>query len=47
MFASWKFFSVRIENEEQALLCFFKDDYLRYQKCVGTGLPGIRGYMTD
>lgn len=43
--ASWKFFSERIYDEERSLVRFFGDDYLRYQREVGTGLPFIRGFV--
>lgn len=42
--ASWKFFEDRITFEELTLLDFFGDDYVDYQRRVGTGLPFIRGY---
>ncbi|XP_077997986.1 protein-S-isoprenylcysteine O-methyltransferase-like [Glandiceps talaboti] len=42
--ASWRFFSERIEDEEILLLNFFGEEYIDYQKRVGTGLPLIRGY---
>ncbi|KAK6639898.1 hypothetical protein RUM43_008173 [Polyplax serrata] len=41
---SWQFFNVRIHHEEHTLLYFFGRDYLDYQKRVGTGLPGIKGF---
>ena len=44
---SWKFFNDRIVVEEIALLNFFGEDYLDYQKKVGTGLPFIKGYRME
>ncbi|XP_076180826.1 isoprenylcysteine carboxylmethyltransferase ste14 isoform X1 [Ptiloglossa arizonensis] len=41
---SWRFFHDRILIEEVTLLNFFKQDYVEYQKVVGTGLPFIPGY---
>ena len=41
--ASWAFFNDRIHDEEEALLHFFGQKYVDYQKCVGTGLPFIYG----
>lgn len=41
---SWKFFHDRIFIEEISLLNFFGNDYVQYQKKVGTGLPFISGY---
>lgn len=41
---SWRFFRERIYEEEIYLLNFFGEDYLDYQKSVGTGLPFIVGY---
>lgn len=45
--ASWKFFHDRILFEEITLLNFFGEDYLEYQKRVGTGLPFISGYKVN
>jgi len=45
--ASWKFFNARIHDEEITLLNFFGEDYVRYQKKVGTGLPFIKGYRLE
>ncbi|XP_013785267.1 protein-S-isoprenylcysteine O-methyltransferase-like [Limulus polyphemus] len=45
--ASWKFFKTRIIEEEITLLNFFGEDYVMYQKRVGTGLPFIRGYRLE
>ena len=42
--ASWNFFNERIQEEEVTLLYFFEEDYLDYQKKVGTGLPFIKGF---
>lgn len=44
---SWKFFKDRIGVEEIMLLNFFGQEYVDYQRLVGTGLPGIRGYVVD
>ena len=44
---SWKFFKVRIYEEELTLLNFFREDYVDYQKRVGTGLPFIYGYRIE
>jgi protein-S-isoprenylcysteine O-methyltransferase len=43
--ASWLFFYNRINTEEIALLNFFGDDYVKYQKTTKTGLPFIKGYQ--
>ncbi|KAG1661242.1 Protein-S-isoprenylcysteine O-methyltransferase [Nymphon striatum] len=43
--AAWKFFSVRIAEEEITLLNFFGQDYVNYQRNVGTGIPFINGYI--
>lgn len=43
--ASWKFFDVRIHEEERTLVYFFGLDYVRYQERVRTGLPFIKGYV--
>ncbi|XP_063983742.1 protein-S-isoprenylcysteine O-methyltransferase [Diachasmimorpha longicaudata] len=45
--ASWRFFHDRVVLEEITLLNFFGDDYVNYQKEVGTGLPFISGYKID
>jgi len=42
--ASWKFFHVRITEEERTLIGFFGEEYISYQRGVGTGLPFIVGY---
>ncbi|XP_043260006.1 protein-S-isoprenylcysteine O-methyltransferase [Colletes gigas] len=47
MVASWKFFHDRILIEEITLLNFFGEDYVEYQKNVGTGLPFISGYKVN
>ena len=39
---SWRFFSARIEEEERALLNFFKLDYHEYQKRVWSGVPFVQ-----
>ncbi|XP_053982844.1 protein-S-isoprenylcysteine O-methyltransferase [Hylaeus volcanicus] len=44
---SWKFFHDRILIEEITLLNFFGQDYIQYQKQVGTGLPFISGYKVN
>jgi len=43
--ASWKFFQERILIEEITLVNFFQQEYVDYQKRVGTGVPFIRGYV--
>ncbi|XP_076237243.1 isoprenylcysteine carboxylmethyltransferase ste14 [Calliopsis andreniformis] len=45
--ASWRFFHDRILIEEITLLNFFGQDYINYQKEVGTGLPFISGYKVN
>ncbi|KAF7988115.1 hypothetical protein HCN44_007609 [Aphidius gifuensis] len=45
--ASWRFFHDRVILEEITLLNFFDDQYVNYQKQVGTGLPFISGYRID
>ncbi|KAJ8022090.1 Protein-S-isoprenylcysteine O-methyltransferase [Holothuria leucospilota] len=45
--ASWRFFKERVEDEEITLLHFFGEDYLNYQKKVGTKLPFIKGYRLE
>ena len=42
---SWRFFNERVFEEEITLLNFFGEEYVNYQKKVGTGLPFINGYM--
>ena len=42
--ASWKFFKGRVEIEEETLVDFFGEDYIEYQRKVGTGLPFINGF---
>ncbi|XP_011685089.1 PREDICTED: protein-S-isoprenylcysteine O-methyltransferase [Wasmannia auropunctata] len=44
---SWTFFHDRVLIEEMTLLNFFGDDYVEYQKRVGTGLPFISGYKIN
>jgi len=39
------FFKFRIEVEEQNLVFFFGKEYRLYQSRVGTGIPGINGYV--
>jgi len=41
---TFAFFNGRIYAEEYTLVAFFGDEYCRYQKQVGTGLPGITGF---
>ncbi|CAG9768465.1 unnamed protein product [Ceutorhynchus assimilis] len=45
IFASWSFFKSRIYIEEITLLNFFGQQYVDYQKIVGTGIPFIKGYQ--
>lgn len=45
--ASWRFFHDRVLIEEITLLNFFGQDYVEYQKDVGTGLPFISGYKVN
>lgn len=45
--ASWMFFNERVHFEEMTLINFFEQDYLDYQKSVGTGLPFIKGFIVD
>lgn len=42
---SWKFFYERILVEELALINFFLDKYVEYQRATPTGVPFIRGYV--
>ncbi|KAA0202804.1 hypothetical protein HAZT_HAZT010110 [Hyalella azteca] len=42
---SWLFFKERITFEEMTLISFFGQEYIDYQKRVGTGLPFIKGYL--
>ena len=45
VWASWRFFSDRIHDEEITLIYFFGDDYLAYQKNVTTvGVPFVKGF---
>ncbi|XP_046613277.1 protein-S-isoprenylcysteine O-methyltransferase isoform X1 [Neodiprion virginianus] len=44
---SWRFFQQRVLLEEMTLINFFGQDYVDYQKQVGTGLPLISGYKFD
>ncbi|EFA84442.1 prenylcysteine methyltransferase [Heterostelium album PN500] len=41
-YASWKFFEDRIEDEEEALIDFFGNDYVEYKKKVWSGIPLIK-----
>ncbi|XP_017876011.1 protein-S-isoprenylcysteine O-methyltransferase [Ceratina calcarata] len=45
--AAWKFIRDRIYFEETTLLNFFGQDYVDYQKKVGTGMPFISGYKLN
>lgn len=45
--ASWRFFAARIPNEEELLVQFFREDYVRYMKRVGTGVPMVGGYPVE
>ncbi|XP_034945982.1 protein-S-isoprenylcysteine O-methyltransferase [Chelonus insularis] len=45
--ASWQFFYSRVTIEEITLLNFFGQEYVKYQKEVGTGLPFISGYTIE
>ena len=45
--ASWQFFKDRIWDEEISLIHFFGQDYIDYQKKIGTGLPFIDGFKVD
>jgi protein-S-isoprenylcysteine O-methyltransferase len=38
----WKFFSRRIEGEEELLVKFFGDDYSRYRRKTWVGIPFIK-----
>ena len=40
-FASWNFFANRIPYEEEMLVHFFADDYIRYKKRTIIGIPFI------
>lgn len=44
LIVSWLFFKSRIYIEEITLLNFFGQNYVEYQKKVGTGIPFIKGY---
>lgn len=46
-YVSWRFFKNRVEDEEITLLNFFGEDYVEYQRKVGTGLPFIKGYRME
>ncbi len=37
----WRFFSTRIQHEEEVLVRFFGDEYVDYRKKVGTKIPFI------
>jgi len=41
---SWKFFHDRVIEEEKTLISFFGQQYVEYQRRVGTGLPFITGF---
>ncbi|CAL5875119.1 uncharacterized protein PFLUO_LOCUS9423 [Penicillium psychrofluorescens] len=38
----WRFFSIRIQREENFLVQFFGEEYIRYRKTTPVGIPGIR-----
>eukprot|EP01118_Nematostelium_gracile_P009292 TRINITY_DN311_c0_g1_i1.p3 TRINITY_DN311_c0_g1~~TRINITY_DN311_c0_g1_i1.p3 ORF type:complete len:102 (-),score=35.90 TRINITY_DN311_c0_g1_i1:98-403(-) len=40
--AAWNFFNERIEEEEENLVKFFKEDYQRYRAITPVGIPGIK-----
>ena len=42
--ASWSFFADRIPYEENLLVEFFREDYVRYMEQVGIGIPFMKGY---
>ncbi|XP_071109319.1 protein-S-isoprenylcysteine O-methyltransferase-like [Haliotis cracherodii] len=44
---SWRFFKERIFEEELYLLNFFGEEYIDYQRKVGTGLPFIKGFRAE
>ena len=46
-YASWRFFSVRIKDEEETLIEFFGQNYIDYRKRTYIGIPGIRSDMSD
>lgn len=37
----WRFFSKRIEGEEELLVRFFGDEYVQYRKRTRVGIPFI------
>ncbi len=41
--ASWVFFKERIEDEEEGLILFFREDYIDYKRRVAAGIPFIVG----
>jgi len=41
-FASWKFFSERIQGEERALIKIFGQDYVNYRSRTPVGIPFIQ-----
>eukprot|EP01114_Cavostelium_apophysatum_P008087 TRINITY_DN2036_c0_g3_i1.p1 TRINITY_DN2036_c0_g3~~TRINITY_DN2036_c0_g3_i1.p1 ORF type:complete len:229 (-),score=27.15 TRINITY_DN2036_c0_g3_i1:31-717(-) len=41
-YASWKFFSDRIQEEESTLVQFFGQDYVNYRSKTPIGIPGIK-----
>lgn len=45
--ASWMFFRDRIEDEEESLVLFFGEDYIKFKERVGSGIPFISGYPMD
>ena len=38
----WRFFSRRISGEEQLLVAFFGDEYLKYKERSWVGVPFIK-----
>jgi len=40
-FYSWRFFYERIREEEDTLIAFFGEDYIRYRAQTPVGIPGI------
>jgi len=41
-FVLWSFFSSRISGEEELLIAFFDDDYIRYRRSTNVWIPFIR-----
>lgn len=42
--ASYLFFRGRIQHEERAMIGFWGDEYVQYQKRVGSGVPFVKGF---